>query len=73
MHYILQEDERRRFTLGFTIEQDSMRLWYANRSTIFVSEAFNFISVSEPILSPSRSWLDHVHSLLNILFASFLP
>lgn len=55
MHHILQEDERRRFTLGFTIEQNSMRLWYVNRSDIFVSEAFNFISVSESILSSSRS------------------
>ena len=38
-------DPRRRFAYAFTIEQRIMRLWYANRAEVYVSEPFNVDSV----------------------------
>lgn len=43
---MLQEDDRRRFTLGFTIEGRIMRLWYVSRADIFISQDFDFMAVS---------------------------
>lgn len=54
MHHMMQEDERRRFTFGFTIEKNSMRLWYVSRSDIFISGNFDFVSVSRGVLSCSK-------------------
>ena len=38
-------DTCRRFTLGATIDNTSMRLWTYNRSKFMVSESFDFITV----------------------------
>ena len=57
MHHIMREDARRRFTFGFTIENRTMRLWYADRSEILISDFFDFISVRHypPMGEPSSS------------------
>ena len=46
MQHIMREDARRRFVIGYTIEDSSMRLWFCNRSDILVTEPFDFITVS---------------------------
>ena len=46
MNHIMREDARRRFVYGFTIEDVNMRLWYASRSDVFMSEPFNWQQVS---------------------------
>ncbi|KAJ3780441.1 hypothetical protein GGU10DRAFT_321726 [Lentinula aff. detonsa] len=43
MSRILALDPCRRFTLGFTIEDCSFRLWVLNRGTLLRTEAFDFI------------------------------
>ncbi|GJE95037.1 hypothetical protein PsYK624_112160 [Phanerochaete sordida] len=50
MCYIMQEDARRRFVFGFTIENVSMRLWFLSRSEVLVSEAFNFMTEREVLV-----------------------
>lgn len=42
----MRETVNRRFMFGYTIEDANMRLWFASRSDIIVSEQFNFITVS---------------------------
>ncbi|KAJ3557298.1 hypothetical protein NM688_g1546 [Phlebia brevispora] len=59
MHNCLRKDPCRRFTLGFTIENTTMRLWYCDRSQIVCSEPFN------PIID--CRWL--VHFCLSIAYA----
>ena len=39
-------DARRRFVIGFTIEDAIMTLWYCDRSQILLSNEFNFVQVS---------------------------
>ena len=39
-------DPRRRFALGFTIENTDMTLWYCDRAQLIVSERFDFCKVS---------------------------
>lgn len=46
MHHTMREDASRRFTFAFTIENRTMRLWFASRSEILVSESFDFLDVS---------------------------
>jgi hypothetical protein len=41
----MREDPRRRFAFAFTVENRNLRLWFASRSEILVSESFDFISV----------------------------
>lgn len=43
--HIMENDPRRRFTFGVTIENTSTRLWYFSRSHIMVTEPFNFNAV----------------------------
>ena len=45
MYQVMHEDARRRFVYAFTIENTTMRLWFASRSDIIVSDPFNFITV----------------------------
>ncbi|KAJ3557294.1 hypothetical protein NM688_g1548 [Phlebia brevispora] len=59
MHNCLRRDPCRRSTLGFTIENTTMRLWYCDRSEIVCSEPFNFII--------DRKWL--VHFCLSVAYA----
>ena len=49
MSRCMSEDPRRRFVYGFTFEDMNMRLWYADRAQLIVSEPFNFILVSKTI------------------------
>ncbi|GJE95061.1 hypothetical protein PsYK624_112400 [Phanerochaete sordida] len=44
MAYIMQEDARRRFVIGFTIENVSMRLWFLSRSEVLATAEFNFMT-----------------------------
>lgn len=41
----MREDPRRRLTYGFTIEGVNMRVWYMNRSDVFVSWSFDINTV----------------------------
>jgi hypothetical protein len=41
----MQEDPRRRATFGMTIENSTTRVWFCCRSSVIVSEAFDFIDV----------------------------
>lgn len=45
MHQTLRDDPCRRFTFGFTIENRTMRIWYAGRAEILVSTPFDFMNV----------------------------
>ena len=45
MNRLMREDPRRRFVIGFTIEDVSMRFWYCSRSDVLVSEEFNWQEV----------------------------
>jgi hypothetical protein len=45
MHHILRNDPSRRFTFAFTIENRSMRIYFASRSTVVVTQPFDFLSV----------------------------
>ncbi|KIP07792.1 hypothetical protein PHLGIDRAFT_12972 [Phlebiopsis gigantea 11061_1 CR5-6] len=47
MHHIMREDARRRFVIGFSIDDYEMRIWYFSRSDAYVSEAFNFLTEHE--------------------------
>lgn len=46
MHRTMREDASRRFAHVATIENRTMRLWFASRSEILVSESFDFMDVS---------------------------
>ncbi|GJE97376.1 hypothetical protein PsYK624_135920 [Phanerochaete sordida] len=48
--HILREDARRRFVIGFTIENTHMRLWVANRSDVLVSLPINFVTDVEKVI-----------------------
>lgn len=41
----MTQDPRRRFVIGYTIENVKMRLWLCNRRDVLVSRWFNFITV----------------------------
>lgn len=45
MSHTLQKDPRRRFVFGFTIDDCKMRIWYGSRADIFVSTAFDMMTV----------------------------
>jgi hypothetical protein len=45
MHHILRSDPCRRFTFGFTIENRTLRIYFACRSTVVVTQSFDFMSV----------------------------
>jgi hypothetical protein len=46
MHYVLAQDIARRFTFGLTIEGSNVRLYFACRGFLVVSEEFNINEVS---------------------------
>ncbi|KAJ7584773.1 hypothetical protein C8J56DRAFT_1088526, partial [Mycena floridula] len=48
--HILQNDPRRKFTFGFTSEDDRACFWYFSRSHICVTDKFNFVSNPKPLL-----------------------
>ena len=48
----MNQDARRRFVYGFTIEDCHMRIWFCDRTQILVSTEFDFISVRISYLSP---------------------
>ncbi|KAJ3718231.1 hypothetical protein C8R42DRAFT_585714, partial [Lentinula raphanica] len=60
MAKLLTLDPCRRFTLGFTIENTSLRLWILNRGTLLRTNSFNFIQ--------NQSYL--VHVFLSFAFAT---
>ncbi|EKM53940.1 uncharacterized protein PHACADRAFT_209774, partial [Phanerochaete carnosa HHB-10118-sp] len=62
MHWIMQEDARRRFVFGFTIANTSMRMWFCSRSEVLVSEEFD-------IMANRRALVDF---LIRITFATRL-
>lgn len=41
----MREDPLRRFALGITIENTSMRLWYSSRAFLVASEPVDFLTV----------------------------
>ena len=45
MASIMRDDPRRRFVYGFSIDDCKMRLWFASRSDVIVSEPFDFMKV----------------------------
>ena len=47
MAFLLREDPRRRFVYGYTIEDVTMRLWFASRSDVIVSKPFDFMKVAQ--------------------------
>ncbi|KAF7799149.1 hypothetical protein EIP86_010380 [Pleurotus ostreatoroseus] len=44
MQHCLCEDITRRFTYGLTIENSTMRMWFATRAFVLLSKGFNFIT-----------------------------
>ena len=51
-HHIMREDPSRRFVVGFTIENRSMRLWFGSRTDALVTDPFDFTRVSDAPCSP---------------------
>ncbi|KAK1226405.1 hypothetical protein PQX77_010616 [Marasmius sp. AFHP31] len=51
MHHIMRNDPCRLFTFGYSIEDDQARLWYHARSSVFVSEPFNWIENPKPFVA----------------------
>ncbi|KAF8498440.1 hypothetical protein JB92DRAFT_3125288 [Gautieria morchelliformis] len=47
MAHIMRKDPCRRFTYGLTIENTQTRIWFACRSTVYVTKSFNFIQEHE--------------------------
>lgn len=47
LNRMMRYDVARRFVFGYTVEDTSMRLWFASRSDVFVSEIFDFTTVSD--------------------------
>jgi hypothetical protein len=41
----MRDDPRRRATFGMTIENSTTRIWFCCRSSVVVSEPFDFIAV----------------------------
>ncbi|KAI0086004.1 hypothetical protein BDY19DRAFT_996190 [Irpex rosettiformis] len=41
--HIMRDDHRRRFVIGYTIENMTMRLWFCSRKDIIVTKPFNFL------------------------------
>lgn len=78
MNHLMRDDPRRRFVLGFTIEDVDMRLWFCSRSDVFASQSFDFMKVSFEAcytlrLVDCRHPKDHkrtVDFFLRILFAT---
>ncbi|GJE94442.1 hypothetical protein PsYK624_106120 [Phanerochaete sordida] len=60
LHHLMRKDPRRRFAHSFTIENRTMRLWFCNRSTYAVSDAFDFCSEPRYI----------IHYFLSLMYAS---
>ncbi|GJE97403.1 hypothetical protein PsYK624_136200 [Phanerochaete sordida] len=47
MAHTMREDPRRRFVIGFSAEDNTMRMWFIGRSEMIVSYAFNWIQNPE--------------------------
>ncbi|PPQ85559.1 hypothetical protein CVT25_006729 [Psilocybe cyanescens] len=54
---IMNDDTRRMFTFGITIEADQMTLWYHSRSHSAVSKSFNFVKDPERLIKVFMSFL----------------
>ncbi|KAG7088049.1 hypothetical protein E1B28_012083 [Marasmius oreades] len=50
MHHIMRNDPCRLFTFGYNMEDDQARLWYHSRSSVFVSESFNWTLDPKPFI-----------------------
>ncbi|KAF8524536.1 hypothetical protein JB92DRAFT_3250518 [Gautieria morchelliformis] len=50
MAHIMRKDPCRRFTYGLTIENTQTRIWFAGRSTVYVTKSFNFIQEHEKFI-----------------------
>ncbi|KAF8501187.1 hypothetical protein JB92DRAFT_882570 [Gautieria morchelliformis] len=50
MAHIMRKDPCRRFTYGLTIENTQTRIWFACRSTVYVTKSFNFIEEHEKFI-----------------------
>ncbi|KII84291.1 hypothetical protein PLICRDRAFT_359821 [Plicaturopsis crispa FD-325 SS-3] len=50
LKHTMRDDPCRRFTFGITIENDRMRVWFCNRSLLFVCDAFDFITDVEKLI-----------------------
>ncbi|KII84295.1 hypothetical protein PLICRDRAFT_118133, partial [Plicaturopsis crispa FD-325 SS-3] len=50
LHHTMRDDPCRRFTFGITIENDRMRVWFCNRSLLFVCDEFDFITDVEKLI-----------------------
>ncbi|KIP12353.1 hypothetical protein PHLGIDRAFT_113828 [Phlebiopsis gigantea 11061_1 CR5-6] len=44
MNHMMREDARRRFVIGFTIDNADMRYWFCSRSDVFMSTSFNWLT-----------------------------
>ncbi|KAJ3843055.1 hypothetical protein F5878DRAFT_528643, partial [Lentinula raphanica] len=60
MQQVLALDPCRRFTLGATIENRTMRLWFLSRATLLKTKPFNFIKDRHQL----------VHYFLSLAFSS---
>ena len=76
---ILQNDFRRRFTFGITIENTEMRLWHFSRSGVIMIEPINWIDagLASPytsgyllIIGQDRATLTVIHVFTSLAFAS---
>jgi hypothetical protein len=45
MQHVMRDDPCRRATFGMTIENSTARVWFCCRSSVIVSEPFDFIAV----------------------------
>lgn len=59
MHHTMREDASRRFTFAFTVENCTMRIWFASRSEIVVSASFNFMTVGFIGVIVVTGWIRH--------------
>ncbi|KAF8524509.1 hypothetical protein JB92DRAFT_2806518 [Gautieria morchelliformis] len=50
MAHIMRKDPCRRFTYGLTIKNTQTRIWFACRSTVYVTKSFNFIQEHEKFI-----------------------
>ncbi|CCM03683.1 uncharacterized protein FIBRA_05827 [Fibroporia radiculosa] len=57
MHHSFREDPRRRFTFGLTIEDSEMRLWYASRADVMVTQAFDFLTDHRTLIHLALAFL----------------
>ncbi|KAF8636246.1 hypothetical protein AX17_003731 [Amanita inopinata Kibby_2008] len=55
--HIMNDDVRRMFTFGITIEDERMTLWYFSRSHSAKSESFNFIEDKESLIAIALSFM----------------